>query len=70
MFFFLEFLTENSYAVYVFHAPVVVGIGVTLSFLSAPILLKFLVLATGGVLLTFGMAGFLLRKLPLLRSVL
>jgi glucan biosynthesis protein C len=65
-----KFLSDNSFAVYVFHAPVVVGLALVLHSVSAPILLKFLVLALGSLPIIYLLAGFVLRKIPLLKTVL
>lgn len=65
-----RYLSDNSFAVYVFHAPVVVGIGVLLHPVSAPVLLKFLVLALSSLPIVYLLAGFVFRKIPLLKTIL
>ncbi|MDH3364538.1 MAG: acyltransferase family protein [Thermoplasmata archaeon] len=65
-----KYLSDNSFAVYVFHAPVVVGIGILLHPVSAPVILKFLVLALCSLPIIYLLAGFVLRKVPLLKSIL
>ena len=65
-----KYLSDNSFAVYVFHAPVVVVLGMALHSVSAPILLKFLVLALCSLPIIYLLAGFVLRKIPLLKTVL
>jgi glucan biosynthesis protein C len=64
-----KFLSDNSFAVYVFHAPVVVGVAVALSSLNLPVLLKFLMLAFGSLLITFLLAAYVVRKTPLLKNL-
>jgi glucan biosynthesis protein C len=65
-----RYLSDNSFAVYVFHAPVVVGLAMVLHSVSAPIVLKFLVLALCCLPLIYLLAGFVLRRIPLLKTVL
>jgi glucan biosynthesis protein C len=65
-----RYLSDNSFAVYVFHAPVVVGVAMVLHSMSAPIMLKFLVLALCSLPIVYLLAGFVLRKIPLLKTVL
>lgn len=65
-----KFLSDNSFAVYVFHAPVVVGIGMVLHSVDAPVLLKFLVLALSSLPIIYLLAGFVFRKVPLLKNIL
>ncbi|UCE80301.1 MAG: acyltransferase family protein [Methanobacteriota archaeon] len=66
----LKYLSDNSFTVYVFHAPVVVGIGMALHSVDLPVLLKFLVLALCCLPLVYLLAGFAFRKIPLLRRIL
>ncbi len=65
-----RFATDNAFAVYVFHAPVVVGLAMLMSSLVAPVLLKFVLLSAGSVLIVFPLAGFVLRKIPFLNKIL
>ncbi|UCE91502.1 MAG: acyltransferase family protein [Methanobacteriota archaeon] len=66
----LRYLSDNSFAVYVFHAPVMVGVGMVLHSVDLPVLLKFLVLASCSLPLVYLLAGFVFRKIPLLRRIL
>ena len=63
-------ISDNAFAVYVFHPPVVIGIAVLLAGYDFPNILKFLILATSVTVLTFTLAEFVLRRIPGLKSVL
>ena len=63
-------VSDNAFAVYVFHPPIVIGIAVLLANYSFPNLLKLPVLAISAILITFSLAEFVLRRIPGLRSVL
>ena len=65
-----KYLSDNSFAVYVFHAPVVVSIGMALHPVDFPVLLKFLVLALSSLPITYLLAGFVLRRIPVLKRIL
>ncbi|MFO1520206.1 MAG: acyltransferase [bacterium] len=62
-------LSENSYAIYLVHFPIVVGLQYGLLPFSLPVFLKLCVVVLGGWGLSW-MAGILLRRLPGLRRVL
>jgi hypothetical protein len=64
-----RFLSKNSFAVYVFHAPILIAISLLLVNLEIPIVLKYFVLVIGTVLVTYGFCD-LLRRLPLFNGVL
>ncbi|ASO21108.1 hypothetical protein FHR81_002075 [Actinoalloteichus hoggarensis] len=63
------FLSERAYTVYFTHALVLVGLGVALSGLAAPAVVKFLLLAVTGVPLCW-LAAHLVLALPGARKVL
>jgi glucans biosynthesis protein C len=63
-------LTDDSFAVYVFFPPVLVGIALLIAPAALPSLLKFLILAVLGTLASFGLAQFILRRVPGLRQLL
>lgn len=65
-----KFLSDNAYSVYVFHAPILVALAVLLTETGLPILLKFLLVASCGVIITYTLSGFLIRKLPILKDIL
>ncbi len=64
-----RFLSDNSFAVYVFHAPVLVGVAVALSGVNFPVFLKFLILALSGFLITLLLAAYIVRRIPLLKNL-
>jgi glucans biosynthesis protein C len=63
-------LTDDSFAVYVFFPPVLVGIALLMAPYAFPSLLKFLILGVLGTLCSFGLAEFVLRRIPGLRRIL
>jgi peptidoglycan/LPS O-acetylase OafA/YrhL len=60
---------DRAYGAFIVHAPVIVALAIALRGWEAPALLKFIVVATSGVVLSFVLAG-LLRRLPGARQVL
>ncbi len=65
-----KYLSDNAFAVYLFHPPVLIGIALMLHGLAAPALAKDLLLSAGACVATFALAGFVFRQLPLLRHIL
>lgn len=61
-------LSASAYGVYVFHPPLIVLISALFLDFDIPQLLKFVVLAPVALIVCFGV-GFLLKKLPLTRSI-
>lgn len=61
-------LTGSAFAVYVFHAPLVVVLGQMVAPLQAPVLVKFLVLGALALPVSFG-AAWLVRRVPGLREL-
>lgn len=61
--------SDRAYGAFIVHAPVIVALAIALQGWGAPALLKFVVVATSGVGLSFALAG-LLRRLPGARQVL
>jgi membrane-bound acyltransferase YfiQ involved in biofilm formation len=64
-----RFLSEQSYAVYLIHTPVVVFIAIGLKGVDLPALLMFMLLSLIAVPVCFGLA-YLLRKIPGVSRVL
>jgi peptidoglycan/LPS O-acetylase OafA/YrhL len=66
----IKVLSDNSFAVYVFHAPVLIGI----SLLMAPVTLipiaKFMLVAMLAVSAAFALTYFILRRVPVLNKVI
>jgi surface polysaccharide O-acyltransferase-like enzyme len=67
---FATWMSDNCFAVYLFHAPVLITITLGMQDLAAPKLVKFLVAAVLGALITCLASHFVFRRLPLLRRVL
>ncbi|MCM0754980.1 acyltransferase family protein [Desulfovibrio aminophilus] len=64
----LKWLADSAFAVYVFHSPLVVGLGRLLEPVQAPALAKFLLLGGLALPLSFGLA-WVIRRTPLLREL-
>ncbi|HKI87770.1 MAG TPA: acyltransferase family protein [Draconibacterium sp.] len=62
-------LSASAYGVFVFHAPIIVGISAFFVFWKIPQLLKFIVLAPVALLICF-LVAFLFKKLPLVKKIL
>jgi glucan biosynthesis protein C len=65
-----KYLSENAFAVYLFHPPVLIAIALALHGLSAPALIKDFLLSLSACLATFALSGLILRRVPLLRKIL
>jgi surface polysaccharide O-acyltransferase-like enzyme len=65
-----KYLSENAFAVYLFHPPVLIAIALALHGLSAPALVKDFLLSLSACLATFALSGLILRRVPLLRKIL
>ena len=64
-----KFMSDNSFAVYVFHAPVLVGIAIAISTTNIPVLLKMPMLAFSGLFVTLLLAAYVVRKIPYLKDL-
>ena len=65
----VRFLSDNAFAVYVFHPPVVIGAALALRSFHAPPVEKFCILSLIGIAVSFPLAAAL-RRVPVLRHVL
>ena len=65
-----RFFSANAFAVYVFHAPILIAISRLVSPVQAPVMLKFLFLTIVSILVSYALCSLLFRKLPLLRRIL
>jgi glucans biosynthesis protein C len=65
-----QFLSDNAFAVFVFHPPVLIAITRLMHDLPASPGLKFLAATVLGATATFLLAAFVVRRIPLLRAVL
>jgi peptidoglycan/LPS O-acetylase OafA/YrhL len=64
------FFSANFFAVYVFHATVLVALARALAGWHGEALLKFAVVAVLAILLTYTLSAIVFRRLPLLRDIL
>jgi membrane-bound acyltransferase YfiQ involved in biofilm formation len=64
-----QFLSTHAYAVYIIHAPILVGLAFALRGVELDPLLKFALAAVIAVPLCFS-AAYLVRQLPLVQRVL
>ena len=65
-----KWLSDNSFAVYMFHTPVLIAVTLALSGLATPRLVKFVIATALGVSLTYLACSLIFRRLPLLKRVL
>ena len=65
-----KYLSDNSFAVYMFPPPVIIGLALLLRRYDAPAPVVAGLLTASAAIVTFLLAGFVLRRLPLLRSIL
>ncbi len=66
----LKALSDNSFGVYMFHAPVIILVSVILLPIEMYPLVKFLVAAILGIPLSFLLSNYIFRKTPYLKKVL
>lgn len=67
---FAKLLSDNAFAVYLFHPPVLITMAILLHSVTAPPLLKATLLTVIAGVVTFCLAEFALRRMPLLRRIL
>ncbi|HEX9513264.1 MAG TPA: acyltransferase family protein [Puia sp.] len=65
-----RWFSANAFAVYVFHAPVLIAISRMMGGWHGPILLKFLLLTLLSILATYALCALVIRRIPLLRRIL
>jgi glucans biosynthesis protein C len=65
-----RFFSENAFAVYVFHAPVLIAISLGMAGLHWPPLVKFVLLTVLSIVATYGICALLIRRIPLLKKIL
>jgi peptidoglycan/LPS O-acetylase OafA/YrhL len=63
-------LSDNSFAVYLFHTPVLIAVTLAMRGFEAPKLVKFLFATLLAVAATFLASAFIFRRVPLLRRIL
>ncbi|HWR39565.1 MAG TPA: acyltransferase family protein [Patescibacteria group bacterium] len=62
-------LADNSFAVYMFHAPIIVALAISLRGLAWLLLLKFLLLSIISLPICFAATHFIFRRLPLVKKM-
>ena len=66
----VKLLSDNSFALYVFHAPVLVTISLLFQSLALYPLAKFFLVAAIAIPATFALTYLILRRIPLLKKVI
>lgn len=65
-----RYLSDNSFAVYLFHTPLLIAITLAMRGFEAPKLVKFAVATILGVIVTYAASSLVFRRIPLLKQVL
>lgn len=65
-----RFFSDNAFAVYVFHPPILIAISLGMAGLHWPPLIKFVLLTLASIILTYSVSALILRKIPLLKKIL
>jgi peptidoglycan/LPS O-acetylase OafA/YrhL len=65
-----RWFSDNCFSVYLFHAPILIGITLSLRGLEAPKIIKFLLATVLGVAATFLASSLVFRRIPVLRRIL
>jgi len=65
-----RFMTDNAFAVYVIHPPILIGIAILLHGMDIPALPKFLLLTALSVTASFAVAQLIVRRIPWLKEIL
>ncbi len=59
-----KFLSDNAFAVYLFHPPVLIALALLLHSLAAPALVKALLLTACAGIATFALSALVFRRIP------
>ncbi|MBI2735360.1 MAG: acyltransferase family protein [Rhodospirillales bacterium] len=65
-----KFLSDNAFAVYLFHPPVIIALAVALHSVAAPALVKAALLTVAAAIVTFSLSALVFRRLPGLGRIL
>ena len=65
-----RYFSANAFAVYVFHAPILIALSRMISGVHGPLLLKFGFLTLISLAVSYALCSMLFRKLPLLKQIL
>jgi glucans biosynthesis protein C len=64
----MKFLSENTFGIYVFHAPVLIGISVLAKGITVSVIPKFFIIGTLAILGAL-IVSWLIRQIPLAGKV-
>jgi glucans biosynthesis protein C len=65
-----KFLSDNAFAVYLFHPPVIIALAILLHSVAAPPLLKAALLTACAAVVTFALSALVFRRIPVLSRLL
>lgn len=65
-----KFMSDNAFAVYVIHPPILVGLALVFSGFATPAVPKFVLLWVSSALACFGLAAPVVRRVPVLGRIL
>jgi len=66
----LKVLSDNSFAVYIFHAPIIITMAIVLRSLILPPIMKFFILCVIALPVCFGVTNYILKRVPLLNKMI
>lgn len=66
----LKVLSDNSFAVYIFHAPIIITMAIVLKSLILPPIIKFILLCVMSLPVCFSVTNYLLKQVPLLKKMI
>lgn len=66
----IKILSDSSFAVYVFHPPIIIAAAILFSTIQLIPIIKFIILCIVCVPICFTVAHFIVRRIPLLKSVM
>jgi surface polysaccharide O-acyltransferase-like enzyme len=67
---FTQWMTDNCFSVYLFHAPILIAVTLAMHRFAAPKAVKFFAAALLGTTLTYLASHWIFRRIPVLRRVL
>jgi glucans biosynthesis protein C len=65
-----KILSDNAFAVYVFHTPIIIFLSFQLKSVVLPPLIKFLILSAIGIIVCFTITYFIIKRMPILKKVM
>ena len=67
---FMKVLADNSFAVYVFHAPILVMVSIIMQGFFLPPIVKFLIASIVSLAISFTFANYVVKKTPFLNKII